>query len=124
MAEQKGAYQVALADGEGAGGVVAIANPEGATLLVTRVLVHTTTKSTAASTVDAGIVASASTSGDNLMDGVDTGTAAGLFDNVENKGTNGKARQVWGAGQYLTISKASGAVAGLAGSAYIEYVRA
>ena len=47
-----------------------------------------------------------------------------MFDNVSDAGTNGRARAKWGAGQYLTISKASGATAGLAGTAYVDYVLA
>lgn len=111
-----------LATGTGGGGVAAIANPLGVDLIITRLLVHTTTKSTGASTVDAGVAADDETSSDTLLDGADLGTAAGIFDNIENKGTNGKARQVWGADQYVTISQASGAVAGLVGTAHVEYV--
>lgn len=124
MAEQKGAYRVALAALDTAGGVLSVANPEGASLIVTRLILDVTTKSTAACTVDAGIAANGTTSADNLLDGLDVGTAAGVFDNTENGGTNGKGAKKWGASEYLTASMASGAAAGLAGYAYIEYIRA
>ena len=123
MSELKGIYKVDLAALDAAGGVLSLANPEAASLFVTRIVLDVTTKSTAACTVDAGIAANGTTSADNLIDGLDVGTAAGVFDNIEDGGTNGKATKKWTSGQYLTISKASGAAAGLVGSAYIEYVR-
>ena len=122
-ADQKGAYKVALAALDAAGGVLALLNPEGVDLIITRFVVDVTTKSTGACTVDAGIAADATTSNDTLLDGLDVGTAIGLFDNIENQGTNGVAAKKWPAAQYLNISKASGAAAGLVGNAYIDYVR-
>ncbi len=124
MAEQNGALKVALGALDAGGGVLSLANPEGAELIITRLIVDVTTKSAAACTVDAGVAANGTTSNDTLIDGLDVGTAAILADNVENQGTNGLAVKKWGASQYLTISKATGAAAGLVGSAYIEYVRA
>lgn len=124
MAEQKGAYKVALAALDTAGGVLSLANPEGVDLIVTRLILDVTTKSSAACTVDAGIAADGTTSNDTLIDGLDVGTAAILADNIENQGSNGVAAKKWSSSQYLTISKASGAAAGLVGNAYIEYIRA
>lgn len=123
MSEGKGAFRYALSAGEAAGGVLSLANPEGADLIVTRLILDVTTPATAACTVDAGIAANGTTSSDNLINGLDVNTAAGVFDNLEDKGVNGKARQKWSSSEYLTISKASGAAAGLAGYAYVEYVR-
>lgn len=114
-------YKVALAALDTAGGVASIANPEGVAIHVTRVTIAVTTVATAACTVDAGIAANGTTSGDNLIDGLDVNAATGLFDNITEKGTNGKSRQLWGATQYLTISKATGAAAGLVGNVYIQY---
>jgi hypothetical protein len=124
MSEQKGAYRAALAALDTGGGILSLANPEEAAIIVTRLAIYTTTKSTGACTADAGIAAGATTSSDNLIDGVDLGTAAGQFCNLKNAGTNGKASQLWAANQYLTISMASGAAAGLVGYAYVEYIRA
>lgn len=114
-------YKVALAALDTAGGVASIANPEGVKVIIRRIVVDVTTAATAACTVDAGVAANGTTSADNLLDGLDVNTAAGVFDNITDKGTNGKSRQAWGASQYVTISKASGAAAGLAGNVYIEY---
>lgn len=124
MSEQKGAYKVALtaATTNAAGGVLSLANPEGAAIIVTRLVLDITTNSTGAATVDAGIAADGSTSADNLIDGQSVATAAKVLDNISDGGTNGKARQKWGATQYLTIT-ASATTAGMVGNAYIEYIR-
>jgi len=111
-----------LAAAETAGGVVAIANPFGVAVIVTDAILGVTTESTAASTVDVGIAANATTSADNLIDGCDVGTAAGLFDNRVQNGTNG-GMQAWGTTEYLTISKASGSVAGIVGKIYIKGIQ-
>ncbi len=59
----------------------------------------------------------------SLIDGVDTNATASNEDNITNKGTNGKAVGVlWANGAYLTGTKASGAMAGLAGQAIVEVV--
>lgn len=124
MSEQKGAYKVALTAGvDTGGGVLSLSNPEEADLIVTRIMLDLTTPASAACTVDAGISSGETTSADNLLDGLDVNAAAGVFDNIENQGTNGKAAVKWNSNQYLTISRASGASAGLVGNAYIEYVR-
>lgn len=115
--------KVALGVADTGGGVLAWANPETASILITRIVFDVTTKSTGACTLDVGTTATnATTSSDNLMDGIDVGTAAGVFDNITNKGDNGKSLQKLASGKWVTASKASGAAAGLAGFAYIEYV--
>lgn len=104
------------------GGVLAWKNPEPGAILVTRLILDVTTTATGACTLDAGTAADGTTSNDGLLDGVDVGTAAGVFDNLGNAGSNGRARQRLAAGSYVTVSQASGAVAGLVGSALIAYV--
>lgn len=114
--------KVALAAADTGGGVLAWANPESGSIIITRVVLDVTTKSTAACTLDVGTTAtSATTSSDTLLDGLDVGTAAGTFDNVEDQGTNGTSRQKLATGKWVTASMASGAAAGLVGYAYIEY---
>jgi hypothetical protein len=114
--------KVALAAADTGGGVLAWQNPESSSIVITRLVVDVTTKSTAACTVDFGTTeTNATTSSDTLLDGVDVGTAAGTFDNITDKGTNGKSRQKLASGKWVTGSMASGAAAGLAGYAYIEY---
>jgi hypothetical protein len=114
--------KVPLAAVATAGGVLAWQNPEGTPIMVTRLILDVTTPATGACTLDAGTAADGTTSNDGLLDGVDVGTAAGVFDNLGNAGSNGRARQRLAAGSYVTVSQASGAVAGLVGSALIAYV--
>jgi hypothetical protein len=113
--------KVALAAVDTAGGVFAWANPEGVPIIITRVVLDVTTQSTGACTVDVGVAANGTTLNDGLIDGVSV-AAAGLVDNLDNAGTNGRARQKVTAGQFVTGSVASGASAGLVGSAYVFYV--
>ena len=114
--------KVALGAKDTGGGVLAWANPETTSILIQRVIFDVTTKSTGACTLDVGTTAtSATTSSDNLMDGINVATA-GVFDNITNKGESGKSLQKLAKGKWVTASKATGSAAGLAGFAYIEYV--
>lgn len=113
--------RVALAAADTAGGVLAWANPMGASIIVTRVVFDVTTAATGACTLDVGVASGATTSSDTAMDGLDVNSATGTFDNIENQGTNGKSALKMTSSQYLTASKASGAAAGLAGYAYITF---
>lgn len=124
MAEQNGCYKVALvAGGATAGSVLALANPEGAQLVITRVILNVTTGAGGAFTADCGVAANGTTSSDTLLDGVSI-VAAGVVDNINNGGSNGKARQLWGASEYITITpSASIAATAFAGNAYIQWVR-
>ena len=116
-----GNVKVALVAADAAAGVVSLANPEGADLIVTRLVLDITTEATAACTLDAGTAATSILS-DNLIDGLDAAAAAGVFDNGGSAGTNGKQVIRWESDGFLTISVASGASAGLVGNAYVEYV--
>lgn len=122
MSEGKGAYYSALADADTGGGVLSLANPEGVDVLITRLIINVTTVATAACTVDAGVAAAATTSADDLIDGLDVNGATGCFDNIDDQGTNGQSVLAWDSDQYLTISMKTGAAAGLVGDAYVEYV--
>lgn len=103
-------------------GVLAWQNPEATAIIVTRVVLDRTTKSTGASTINAGTTAvSATTASDNLIDGVDSGATEGVEDNINDAGTNGKARQKLAAGKWVTFAEASGDVTGLVANAYIHY---
>lgn len=116
--------KVALAALDTGGGVLSVLNPEGVDLIIPSggLVLDVTTAATAACTLDAGIGSGATTKYDNLIDGVDVNTAIGVFDNGVDNGTNGGPKK-WPAGEYLTVSMASGAAAGLAGYAYIRYIR-
>lgn len=90
---------------------------------IVRAVLDVTTAATGACTVDIGTTAtSATTSSDNLIDGKDVNAAAGSFDNVDDKGTNGKATQRLASGKWVTINEASGSAAGLAAKLILEYI--
>lgn len=123
MTPQNGALKAALtaATTTAVGGVLKLVNPEGVDLLITRLMLDITTASTGAATVDAGVDDGGDVSSDNLIDGKSVATA-GIFDNTEDGGTNGKGVVKWKAGEYLVCS-ASATTAGMVGNAYIEYCR-
>lgn len=103
--------------GAAAGDMAAILNDSSTDRVIYYAALDITTASTGASTIDVGVGSSASTSYDNLIDG-HSGATAGVF---AAKGTNGLLVKVWTAGQYITVSEASGDVSGLAGELHIKY---
>lgn len=105
-----------------AAGALSVLNPEGVDLIIDNVTLDVTTKATAACTLAIGTAAT-SVSANNLMDAVDVGTAAGLFDLVTNHGTAGKTKQLWLAGNFLTVSQGTGAIAGLVATLNVHYYR-
>lgn len=50
------------------------------------------------------------------MDGIDLGTAADTFDNIDDAGANGNSTIKWPDGEFITMSMATGATAGLVGT--------
>lgn len=105
------------------GAVAAWQNPEAGAILITNVVLDVTTQSTGAAALDIGTTAtSATTSSDTLLDGVSV-AAAGTFDNITDKGTNGKSRQRLATGKWVTAT-GSADTAGLAGYMYVYYVNA
>ena len=116
--------KVALAAVDTGGGVFAWANPEAGSILIERVILDVTTATSGACTADVGTTATnATTSSDNLIDGVSL-AATGLKDNLGDAGTNGKAKQRLATGKWVTGSVASGTGAGLVGFVYIHYLNA
>lgn len=115
--------KVPLAAVDTAGGCFAWQNPEAGSILIVGITLRVTTIATSAGTVSAGTTAvNATTLSANLIDTVDVHSATGLFNNIEEHGTLGKSKQELAAGKWITGSKASGALAGLIGSAFIEYI--
>jgi len=115
--------KIALAAVDTAGGVFSWQNDEGASIIITGLFLDVTTASTGACTLDCGTTAtSATTKIDNLIDGLDVNSAAGVFDNITDKGTNGVSRQKLASAKWVTGSVASGASAGIVGFAYIRYI--
>jgi hypothetical protein len=113
---------VPLGDLDTGGGVFAWANPEGEPIAVTKVELDVQTRADAACTVDVGTTTVSSvTSSDNLLDGMDVRTEAGLFGIASQAGANGGVPRRLAAGKWVTGSNASGAAAGLVGFAHIHY---
>lgn len=107
------------AAGTTAGAVLTWKNPEAGAIIVTRFVVRLTGVKSG-ETVDFGAKSTVDTS-DTLIDGLSTATA-GVFDNITDKGTNGKSRQLLLVDEYIT-GTASAALTGgtFAGHAYIHY---
>ena len=105
---------------DGAAGIFTWTNTEPVAVLVRRVLVDVTTASSAACSISIGQAATPVLSS-NLIDTLSV-AAAGSFDNITDKGTNGKSRQRVAPGQVVTGSTSSGASAGLVGNLYLDYV--
>jgi hypothetical protein len=103
-------------------GIVAWQNPEASAIIITRITYDVTTKSTGASTTDIGTTATnATTASDNLIDGLDSGTAIICADNINNAGSNGKSLQKLAAAKWVTFQEKTGDVTGLVATAYIHY---
>ena len=124
MSAQTNSLKVALvaATGTTVGGVIKLQNPEGVDLIITRLVLDVTTQSAGAASVDAGVDDGGDVSSDTLIDGLSVATA-GVYDNVENGGTNGKAAVRWPAGHYL-VATATATTAGMVGSAHVQFIRA
>lgn len=97
----------ALAVSASTAGVFQLQNTYGSDLIVTRIIIHITTVSSVDGTVlDIGLGSGASTSYNNLIDGL-SATATGAFDNLENNGSSGKHIGLWQSGsgnQYINAS--------------------
>jgi hypothetical protein len=105
------------------GGAVGTWKAPGATrVIITRVVLDITTKSTGAANLSVGTATDGVTSSANLIDTLAVGSAAGTFDNIVNGGTNGKAMQPLASGSSVTVT-GSATTAGLVGTMYIEYIK-
>lgn len=118
--------KVALTGGAATAIAAAWQNPETSAIFVTRAMIHLTTAGgTATAVLDAGTAANATTGSDNLIDGVDANTTA-LYDNITDKGSNGKSRQLMdakgGTTDHVTVQIKTEAATALAGYLYIEYI--
>jgi hypothetical protein len=106
-----------------AGGILAWANPTGGPIIITDLILDVTTQSTGACTANAGIANDGVTSNNTLMTAVSL-AAAGVFNAIKNAGASGISQTKCAANQFVTVSQATGASAGLVGNAYIRYVKA
>lgn len=113
-------YSVALtaATGTTAGGVVSLANPFGAAVIITNAYLNiTTAATTATNTMDVGVAANGTTSSDTLFDG--QAASAGL---KLPGGTNGLAGRTWSTTEYVT-GTASATLVGMVGTLNLVCIR-
>jgi len=96
------------------GGVLKLENTFDEDLLITDLILDVTTEATGAGTIDAGVDDDGADSSDNLIDGLDVGTAAIVASNLTDPGTNGGIAK-WASGEYLVIT-ASADLTGLVGT--------
>lgn len=104
----------------------AVQNPEGVDCVVTNVIVDLTTAGgTASSVLDVDVAADATSTGDDIIDGLDI-NQTGAFDRHKNAGSNGGAPVKWdkngGTNDYVTGKILAQNAASLVGSVIIEYV--
>ena len=104
------------------GALFSWANPEGQTIIIDRVQLDITTKSTGAAAGDFGVASNGTTSADNLIDGYALGGTEKVVDTAltADLGTNGKVNQKMTASQYLTGTGAA-TTAWLVGSVFVHY---
>jgi len=104
------------------GGVLAWPNPEGAPIVITRLLVNISDAAAESEDINFGVAASATTAASNLIDGLDA-DVAGFFCNIKDGGTDGKAAVAMASTDFLT-GTADDELTSFAGKAYIHYVLA
>jgi len=103
------------------GALFSWANPEGASIIICRLQLDITTKSTGAANGSFGVAANGTTSSANLIDTYALGGTEKVVDNFADASTNGKVVQKMTSSQFLT-GTGSATTAGLVGSVYIHYV--
>ncbi len=101
-------------------------NPHNSAAIVKRVIVQITTAGgTGGSLGNIGTAANATTEGDNLLDGIDL-NSTGLYDNIDDQGTNGAAKRIidanGGTTDYVTGRITVANASSLVGTWRIEYV--
>lgn len=94
--------KLTLGSSPGTGGVLAWASPFPEDVVVGKTIVKIEAASTG--TLKIGTGASSTAYGDNLIDSLST-SATGVFDNITDKGTNGRSRQLLSAGSYITCTQ-------------------
>ena len=109
-------FQGTLAASDAVAGVFQLENTYGSDLVVDRAIIHITTATAGACTIDIGVASDGVTSADNLLDGID-GTSTGATDNIKSMddGSNGRSVMTWRSGEFINASRATGATAGLVG---------
>lgn len=118
--------KIPLIAAAGNGGMLAWQNPEPVDILIVGAHLRIATVASAGS-ISVGAAANGATSSANLIDTLSL-TAAGLFNNIDDKGASGKSRQVvnpaGGSASFVTGTAAGATFASFAGVVYLSYVPA
>lgn len=114
--------KVALAGvaGTTGGALFAWQNPENVPIIIDRLELDITTKSTGAANGSFGTAANGTTSSANLIDTYALGGTEKVVNNIDDKGANGKSVQKMTTSQFIT-GTGSATTAGLVGFVYIHY---
>lgn len=128
--EGRGVFAVHIVGGASvdAAGQGAIANPEGASVIILRGTLYVVSPSTAAADLDVGIAADAATLADDILsdvgiDGLNAGSVYNCYAMQNTAETEITAPALWTAGKYLTISAHDASAVGFEAYLYLEYVR-
>lgn len=106
----------------------AVQNPESVDCMITRVIVNVVTAGgTANAVLDVDVVASATDTGDDIIDGALLNVTSTIYDSIIDKGTNGDIKAIrWdakgGTNDYITGKILVANAASLVGKYYIEYM--
>jgi hypothetical protein len=123
MSEQKGALVIEIT-GENdlaAAGLVNLANPEGAAVIITKATLYVETPSTGAANVNVGIGAT----GANTTTLINALAMNGVISGKAYNGLNPAAKaenEVWAADEFLNVT-GSADTTGLVAKLYLEYLR-
>ena len=102
------------------GAVMSWLNPENVAIIIHRLQIDVTTKSTGAANLSVGVGTGATTSYANLIDTYAIGGTEKVIDTAVDGSTNGKEVQKCALGSYVTAT-GSASTAGLVATAYIHY---
>lgn len=102
------------------GALFAWQNPENVSIIVDRIEIDITTKSTGAANGSFGTAANGTTSSANLIDTYALGGTEKVVNNIDDKGAGGKSVQKMTTSQFIT-GTGSATTVGLVGTVYIHY---
>lgn len=98
-------------------------NPVTGSIIIDKVILNVTTAGgTGGGLLDIGTANDATTGSDNLIDGADANAVA-IYDNITDKGTNGKTSAVLATGKFINGQIKAQNAAALVGKVYIIYAK-
>jgi len=107
-------------------GLTAWQNPESGTIIITNVQLYATTVSSGASTIDVGTTAtSATTTSDNIFDGLDGTTTAPVLYSMVDPALDSAANvnpKTLASGKWITVDSKTGDLTGFVGDLYVYYI--